>query len=224
MAYLQNRRWGGGITVRTTVTTGPALKNCWPASDPVADVRAVLQQCRMRIAPLPAALLALLVCAMPAFAQTSEHSSPEDRQRLVSVVQNLERAPLDPSLQRERKWAVQWVIDAPDVTVNACLGPLGGVSANNYAHAPEIIVQYTVAMAAFIIENPGKQDDTDAQQLAGVESALNAYRSMRAVQPDDTSSALEKLLGMQSRGELPGFLQKAYLHCLAEEAEEGHRP
>jgi hypothetical protein len=174
----------------------------------------------MRITVLPAALLALLLCAAPALAQTSAHSSPEDRQRFVSVVHNLERAPLDPSLQRDRKWAVQWLTDAPDVSVEACLDPLGGVSEKNYAHAPEIIVQYMVAMAAFIIENPEKQNDPDAQQLAGVEGALNAYRSMRAAQPDKTSPALEKLLGMQSRGELPGFVRKASLHCSAKGAEE----
>ena len=169
----------------------------------------------MKITTLPAALLALLLCATPAFAQTSAHSSPEDRQRFVSIEQSLERDPLNPSLRDDRKWAIQWLIDAPDVSVNVCLDPLGGVSGKNYAHTPEIVVQYTVAMAAFIIQNPGKSNDPDAQQLAGVEGALSAYRSIRTAQPDDTSPALEKLLGMQSRGELPGFVHKAYLRCMA---------
>jgi hypothetical protein len=182
----------------------------------------VIQTFRMRISALPTVLLALLVCAAPAFAQTDAHSSPEDRQRFVSIVQNLERAPLNPGLRGDRKWALQWLMDAPDVSVNVCLDPLGGVSDKNYVHAPEIVVQYTLAMAAFILENPGKPDSPDAQQLAGVEGALNAYRSMRTAQPDDKSPALEKLLGMQSRGELPGFVRKAYLHCSAKGAEEVH--
>jgi hypothetical protein len=169
----------------------------------------------MNMATLSAALLALLVCVTPASAQTNEHSSPEDRQRVVSIAHNLERAPLDASLQHDRQWAMQWLIDAPDVTVNACLDPLGGVSQKEYAHVPEIIAQYTVAMAAFIIENPAKENDQDAQQLAGVESALNAYRAMRTAQPDAKSPTLEKLLGLQDRGELPGFVHKAYAHCLA---------
>ncbi len=173
------------------------------------------QGCRMNIATLSAALLSLCVCAMPASAQTSEHSSPEDRRRVVSIAHNLESAPLDASLRNDRAWAMQWLIDAPDVTVNACLDPLGGVSQKQYAHSAEIIAQYTLAMAAFIIENPGKENDQDAQQLAGVESALNAYRAMRTAQPDARSPALEKLLVLQGSGELPGFVHKAYLRCLA---------
>jgi hypothetical protein len=79
-------------------------------------------------------------------------------------------------------------------------------------------------MAAFIIENPGKSNDPDTQQLAGVEGTLNAYRSIRIARPEDKSPALEKLLGTQSRGELPAFVRKAYLHCSAKGAEEFHLP
>ena len=173
----------------------------------------------MKIAILPAMLLALLACAAPAFAQTKAQSSPEDRQRFVSIVHSLERAPLDPGLQEDRGWAITWLTDAPDVTVNLCPDAIPGVLEKDYAHNPEILVQYMVAMGAFIIENPGKSNDPDAQQLAGVESALNAYRVMRTAQPDDKSPALEKLLGLQSKGELPGFVHKAFLRCLAKDAK-----
>jgi hypothetical protein len=178
----------------------------------------------MRIAALPAALLALLICATPAFAQADAHSSPEDRQRFVALAHNLEQAPLSPALRDDRSWAMRWLIDAPDVTVTVCAGQLGGMLKKDYAHSAEIIAQYSIAMAAFIIENPGKANDPDAQQLAGVESALNAYRAMRIAQPGDKSPALEKLLGMQSRGELPDFVRKAYLHCSVQDGEELHRP
>jgi hypothetical protein len=176
----------------------------------------------MRIATLPAVLLALLVCATPAFAQTNAHSSPEDRQRFVSIVQSLERAPLNPSLQDDRKWAIQWLMDAPDVSVTVCTDSLEGVLTKAYTHSPDIVVQYTLAMAAFVIENPAKSNDPDAQQLAGIEGALNAYRAMRAAQPDEKSPALEKLLGMQSKGELPGFAHTAFLHCSAKGSEAVH--
>ncbi|MEG3143371.1 hypothetical protein U1839_01780 [Sphingomonas sp. RT2P30] len=155
-------------------------------------------------------MLALLASAHPAFAQTDAASSAADRQRFVGIVRSLERTPLDPALQADRQWALQWATDAPDVSVDVCMDPLGGASQKDYAHFPQIVFQYTIAMAAFVIENPAKANDADAQQLAGVESALKAYRSIHAAQPDVTSPALEKLLGMQGRGELAGFVQKAY--------------
>jgi hypothetical protein len=72
-------------------------------------------------------------------------------------------------------------------------------------------------MAAFVIENPSKANDADATQLAGVESALNAYRAMRVAQPNDNSPKLDELLGMKSRGELPDFVRKAFLRCMAKD-------
>ncbi|MEO6214449.1 MAG: hypothetical protein ABIO86_00340 [Sphingomonas sp.] len=173
----------------------------------------------MKIATLPAVLLALLACAAPSFAQSDAQSSPEDRQRLVSIAHSLERAPLDPGLQEDRSWAITWLTDAPDVTVNLCPDAIPGVLEKDYAHNPEILVQYMVAMGAFIIENPGKSNDPDAQQPAGVESTLNAYRVMRTAQPDDKSPALEKLLGLQSKGELLDFVHKAFLRCRAKSAK-----
>jgi hypothetical protein len=175
----------------------------------------VIQKWRMKITALLSVLFAFLLGAAPALAQTNAHSSPEERQRFVTIVHNLERAPLDPVLRGDRSWAVQWLIDVPDVSVNVCLDPLRGVSDKHFAHAAEVVVQYSLAMAAFIIESPAAANDPDAQQLAGVEGALNAYRAMRTAQPDKKSPELEDLLGMQSRGELPDFVRKAYARCLA---------
>jgi hypothetical protein len=106
------------------------------------------------------------------------------------------------------------VRDAPDFTVTVCFDPLGVVLDTSYPHKAEVFVQYSLAMGAFIIENPAGASDPQAQQLAGVESALNAYRSIRKAEPDGGKSPpLEKLLEAQGRGELAGIVQKAYLRC-----------
>lgn len=174
----------------------------------------------MQTAFLPAAILGALICATPALAKTNALQPAGDRERFVSVVQSLEGAPLNPELQNDRAWAIQWLTDAPDISVNACLEPIGGVSEKAYAQAPIVVVQYMVAMAAFIIKHPEQQNDSDAQQLAGVESALRAYQAMRIDQPLSMSSALEKLLGMQNRGKLREFVHKAYRHCLSQGGKE----
>lgn len=152
---------------------------------------------------------------MPAFAKEAAQSSAKDQQRFVTIVRQLEQAPLDRKLRGDRAWAIQWLTDAPDISVSACLTPLGSLSDENYAYAAELTVQYILGMGAFIIENPAKASDIDAQQLAGVESALVAYRAIRQSQPDKQSPALEKLVAMQSSGELPKFVGEAYRQCQA---------
>jgi hypothetical protein len=189
-------------------------------SRPLADLCFLLHKYRMKTSPFSAALIALLICATSTIAAAKARELPEDQKRFVSVVQNLEIVPLNPELQHDRAWAIQWLTDAPDISVNVCLDPIGGVAEKSYARGPNVVVQYMLAMAAFIIKNPDKQNDMDAQQLAGVESALRAYQSMRTAQPLASSPALEKLLEVQKRGELPGFVHEAYLRCLAKGSEE----
>jgi len=108
---------------------------------------------------------------------------------------------------------MQWLTEAPDVSVSACLAPLGGASLAKYGHFNEIIAQYTFAMATLIIEHPEAANDLQAQQLAGVEGGLTAYRSMLRADPKAKSIELDKLLEMQRRGELPGFVRSSLKGC-----------
>jgi hypothetical protein len=163
----------------------------------------------MKITTLLSAFFALLVCATPALAQTS---SPEDRQRFVTIVHKLEKAPLDAAARGDRAWAIQWITDAPDVSVTVCSDLLGNVVSSSYAHRAELTVQYVLGMGAFVVEHPDKANDADAVQLAGVESALAAYRVMRA---GGQSPAMETLVALQDHGELPGFTRDAFAKCRA---------
>jgi hypothetical protein len=148
----------------------------------------------------------------------------KDRERFVSITRKLQEAPLDPMLQSDRQWAMQWLIDAPDVSVNACLTPLGGASMTKYSHSAEIVAQYTFAMAALVIQRPEAASDHQAQQLAGVEGALKAYRSMLDAEPTVKSIELDKLLEMQKRGELPDLVRKSLSRCYTGKGEEVHLP
>lgn len=190
---------------------------CFP---PIADIRFVIQNLRMKSAALAALVVSLLACATPIVAQSNPQSSPQDRQRFISITQKLQEAPLDPTLRADRQWALQWLVEAPDVSVNACLAPLGGPSLTKYSHSDEIIAQYTFAMAALIIQHPEAVNDPQAQQLAGAEGALIAYRAMLRADPKAKSAELDKLLEMQGRGELPGFVRGSLSGCYTGKGEE----
>ena len=172
----------------------------------------------MRFA-LSGIFVSLLALAMPAVAQSTVRSSSADRQRFVLITTNLEKAPLDPRLRADRQWAMQWLTEAPDVSVNACLTPLAGMSQKTYSHGVEIIAQYVFSMATLIIQHPQTGNNPEAQQVAGVEGALNAYRSILKSDPADRSAALDKLLSLQSRGELRGFVRKALPSCSGDGGE-----
>jgi hypothetical protein len=161
------------------------------------------------------ALGVALACGLAPALASGAHSSPEDRQRFVSITRNLEQAPLNPALKPDREWALEWLTKAPDVTVAICAEPLPGVVESKYPYAGEILFQDMFSMGAFAIEHPEAANDPNAQQLAGVEGALNAYRSILRDKPDAKFPALETLLQTQSRGELPDFVRKALIRCSA---------
>jgi hypothetical protein len=154
-----------------------------------------------------------LVCGLTPASAADTRSSPEDRERFVSITRNLEEVPLNPNLKADRAWALSWLTDAPDVSVNVCLASLGDMDQSEYPYAGEIVLQYTFSMAALVIEHP--ETDPNAQQLAGAEGALNAYLAILRDKPDAKSPALEALLETRTRGELPDFVRKAAIRCSA---------
>lgn len=141
-------------------------------------------------------------------------SSPEDRARFVAITHKLEAAPLQPDARADRAWAVSWLTEAPDISVTVCLTSLGFTD-EHYPYSGEILLQYAFSMATLVIEHPETARDLNAQQLAGAEGALRAYRSILGTQPDAKSPALDALLETQARGELPAFIGKDAEHCTA---------
>ena len=164
---------------------------------------------------LVAALGVALVCGPAPASSAGPRSSPEDRQRFVSITRNLEQAPLNPGLKPDLQWALEWLIAAPDITVTICRTSLPGVVESKYPYAGEIVVQDMLSMGAFAIEHPEAANDQAAKQLAGEEGALNAYRSILRDKPDAKFPALDDLLQTQARGGLPEFARKAAISCAA---------
>ena len=154
-----------------------------------------------------------LVCVPNAASAAKKRSSPEDLQRFVAVTRSLEQAPLADRSKEDREWALAWLVEAPDVSVTLCTDALGGMYQSEYPHTAEIILQDSFAMGAFAIEHPDKANDPEAQQLAGVEGALNAYRSILRDKPDTKSAFLDKLLQTQTQGGLPDHVRQALAVC-----------
>jgi hypothetical protein len=148
-------------------------------------------------------------------------STKEERQRFLALTRKLEQDPLDKSLYAEKKWAKQWLEDIPDINVNICAPLLFGedfISEQN-KYTPQLSYQATFGSAAYIIEHPDKAGDTDAQFVAGVESALKSYSAIVKNEPQAKSKALDALLEKQKHGKLVEFVLSASKSC--EEKKEG---
>lgn len=157
--------------------------------------------------------LAMIIGLVPAMAQ-DPRSSPADRARFVSITRSLEEAPLQPNARADRAWALRWLTEAPDVSVNVCLSSLGGME-EGYPYAGEIMLQYTFAMAVLVIQHPETANDPNAQQVAGVTGTLRAYRAILSSRPDARSPSLDSLMDIERRGGLPEFIRGGSASCSA---------
>ena len=142
-------------------------------------------------------------------------STAEERQRFAGLTHKLEQAPLDKSLYKEKVWAKKWLEEVPDINVNICAPVLFGVEfiAEQNSYMPQLSYQATFGGATYIIEHPDRKGDTEAQYVAGVESALKAYSAILKTEPQARSKALDNLLEKQKQGKLADFVHSASKPC-----------
>ena len=165
-------------------------------------------------------LLLLCCCSLGSSQDQPKRSpsTPEERQRFLALTHKLEDSPLDKSLYADKKWALKWIDDIPDINVTICPTILGeDFATSNYKYAAAIQGQVVFGNVAYLIEHPDKANDHVAQFAAGVDSALKAYKSILKADPV-VSRPLEKLLQTQSQGKLADFVRESSRPC-----QEGER-
>jgi hypothetical protein len=135
-------------------------------------------------------------------------STPEEKKRFLAIEQKMEQNPLDPTLRKERDWAVHWIIDIPDINVNPCPELLGNFMESRYRYKAEINGQVAFSMAAFMIEHPDKTGDIVATNTAALEGALTAYRAILRIEPTAQSQFMEALAEQESEGKLTKYVRE----------------
>jgi hypothetical protein len=161
------------------------------------------------------ALLSFCLLARPQDQEEPKRppSTPEERKRFLTLVHKLEKTPLDQSLDSEVRWALQWLHDVPDININMCFAPLGHLVMDEYRYDSRIRGQFVLGMGAYLIDHPQKAADNTAIYLAGVESALKAYKSILKTKPDAKSHALDDLVAKEAEGQLEDFVREASKAC-----------
>lgn len=157
----------------------------------------------------------LVVLALGALANAAGRgaSTPEERQRFITLTHNLEQAPLQESLHADRDWAYKWLNEIPDLSIDVCTSGLGEFTKQRYQYVNEISYQLVYSTAAFMIEHPDKAKNLGLLHVAGVEGALKAYGSILKSKPEAKSPALEELLQKQRQGTLADYVREATKGC-----------
>jgi hypothetical protein len=169
---------------------------------------------------LRTAALSLLVLAAPLAARARGPSTPEERKRAVETTRRLEREPLARSSLEERKWLFQWIVDIPDIHVTSCRGPLDVLQRDEEDPYGQILwVQSVFGMAAHLVEHPEKKGDWAAVQVAGIESVLRAYESLRRADSGTRWKELDRLVAAQKAGRLRALVKKEMAECGKPEEE-----
>jgi hypothetical protein len=143
----------------------------------------------------------------------ANHSTPEDRKRLVTIAHKLEAAPLDPALIPEREWAVSWTVAVPDIHVRTCPALLADLRRPRHKYRSQLGAQLLISSAAFLIEHPEQADSIAVQSVGGMEGVLKAYSAIIKAEPQVTAKSLDTLLEKQREGKLADAVWEIVKSC-----------
>ena len=133
-------------------------------------------------------------------------STPAERKQALEYVRHFEADPLNPDMQAEIQWVLQWTREVPDIRLDLCTSFYKLKAASKDGQI--IFDAMVLAQTAFVLENPDRQDDGPAQVEAGVEGVLRVYEALIKANPDHRDPFLDKLIKQRDAGTLPQFVKQ----------------
>jgi len=129
---------------------------------------------------------------------------------LVKAAKFLEAQPFDKNAEVIRGAAVRYVMETKDVSVLICGGDIVKPFLDKKnKNSTELIGQYTIALAAFKLENPSRRDDDNAAQVAALESVLRTYEAMLREKPKSKHVLMDEYIQKRDKGELRALVDAA---------------
>ena len=135
-------------------------------------------------------------------------STAEERATAVKAAHLLESDPFNKDAKKLREWFTLWLIQIPDITVQACTAYLGPVVGSKYKYDSELFSQTMFSGVAFIVENPEQAKDPLNVNVAGLEGALKAYEAIVKEKPKARHEFLDELVAKRDKGELRGYVEE----------------
>jgi hypothetical protein len=153
-----------------------------------------------------AALLALVSLPVMASAEkqrerpnTDVSADSADKNVIRQAVRDHEADPL--SKEARTKLAPMLLAHFEDMPYVVCLDQVPGLESEG-KFGKALLWQMVFGTGMFIEQNPGRAADREAYMLAGLQSAVRAYRNVRAKDPKKTIALFEELDDMEQHGKL----------------------
>jgi hypothetical protein len=147
-------------------------------------------------------------------AWAAEPTSPETKAQMIRLINGLEAKPYGAEADDARRVVLEWLTEAPDVSVNVCGALLVDLDALEKAKDdPGLLLQLMFSEARFILENPAEAGNALAVHKAGVEGVLKFYSAMQAEKPGLKIAPIEKIARAKADGKLDEFVTKAVDKC-----------
>jgi hypothetical protein len=131
----------------------------------------------------------------------SDNSSakPTDRNVIRQAALDYEADPL--SRESRTRLAPMLLAHFEDVPYVVCLDQVPGLEDEGRL-GKALLWQMVFGSGVFIEQNPARAKDREAYMLAGLQSAVRAYRNARTKDPKKTITLFEELDAMEQRGKL----------------------
>jgi hypothetical protein len=157
----------------------------------------------------PKRLAVLLLIATVAFPCAAKARCPSttDVERVVDYARSLEDHPLAKDSLAKRMWLSEWIVQAPDVTVEVCCKELQSLDAINNTYSQQLRIQAMYSQAAFQLQHPDVKDSATIQ-AAGLAGTLRAYRAIQRVDPSARYPLLDDLMSLEKRGKLQKYVER----------------
>jgi hypothetical protein len=150
---------------------------------------------------------ALLLTPLAANAADRGPSTPEERKQALEYIHSWQADPLGPRAKDQFGWVLKWFAEVPDQTVHVCM-ILDKLPKGDKKDSSTIFGGAFMAQAAFVLENPDKNSDAQAEYEAGVEGALKIYETLLNANPKDRQPYLDDLIQRREAGTLAQWVKE----------------
>jgi hypothetical protein len=135
-------------------------------------------------------------------------STPEEREKALRYIDDLEKNPVGSKAKEERQWLTIWLIQVPDIHVGLCAGLLPGLAKGSKLDSDILDIQPMFSSARYAIQHDGGNSDSIEQYQEGVEGTLRTYEALIAQKPQDRQPKMDELLHRRSDGSLTTFVKE----------------